>query len=157
MQGVGFTENITVLTGEQVSPNLEQASVPKKKNKAPVLRACTIFHVLNKIPALEFPGVWEIDTPTWFLSLEGHLCCAQAVWTLWQTRSYSSVSGRQSLCSCFLQLGLSTSLSGKYYWLIKANCWQTPDSLRGQGEEPGCREGCDGWGEEWLTGRWMHL
>lgn len=34
MQGVGFTENITVLTGEQVSPNLEQALVPKKKNKA---------------------------------------------------------------------------------------------------------------------------
>lgn len=45
--------------------------------------------------------------------------------------------GRQSLHSCFLQLGFSTSLSGKCYWLIRANCWQTPDSLRGQGEEPG--------------------
>lgn len=44
----------------------------------------------------------------------------------------SGVTGRQSLCSCFLQLNLSTSLSGKYYWLIRANCWQTPDSLWGE-------------------------
>jgi len=63
---------------------------------------------------------------------------AQALQATWETRSYSSVSGRQSLYSCLLQLGLSTSLSGKYYWLIKTNYWQAPDFLRGQGEEPGC-------------------
>lgn len=62
-------------------------------------------------------------------------------------QEFQLCGGRQSLHPCFLQLGFSTSLSGKCYWIIKANCWHTPDSLGGPGEEPGRGEG----GLWWLS------
>lgn len=111
---------------------------PKSEHSCLCWGSCTIF----KCSTLEFSG--RLQNPSLAFPVQRYPC-AGIPWALqapWQSRSYGSVGGRQSLHSCFLQLGFSTSLSGKCYWLIKANCWQTPDSLWGQGEEPGWGEGC---------------
>lgn len=144
IQGVGFTEDITVLNGEQASQNLKQIAVPELWTKLSALRMCNSVQVLNKNSFVSRKSV-KISSPSSFYCLEVYLSTAWPLQTAWQIGSYSFVSRRQSLYSCFLQLGFSTSLSGKCYWLIKANCWQIPDSQRGQGERPGCGEGCDGW------------
>lgn len=144
------SQQTSMLQLESKFQKWEQTSLLQIWTKLCVLGIFTIF----KSCTLEFPG--RLPNSPQILPSEG-------IPELWVSFAGSLAEqelqlcgGRQSFHSCFLQLGFSTSLSAKCYWLIKANCWQAPDFLGGQGEDPGwggavvAEQGC-------RPGRWMHF
>lgn len=130
------SQQTLMLQLESKSQNWEQTAVPQIWTELPVLGICTIF----KSCTLEFSG-----RLCYFPQILPHVPVWESFAGSLAEQGLQLSGGRQRLHSCFLQLAFSTSLSGKCYGLIKANCWQTPDSLWGQGEEPGSGEGSGGW------------
>lgn len=144
MQGIGFKENITILTEKHVTECTEQFS----KYEQICLHS-------GYVPLSKFWTKTALELPEIHSSLTSSPNCAicRYAWTVHELCSVpgkAGVMGRQSLYTCILQLTcqhLSQESPAGSLGLIVGR------HLGG----PGYGEGCDEGDEEHLQGRWMHL